>query len=133
MSSRAMASGSKEPERLIGFGIDRRIMNCPLRRGLSARMGTGPRRRDLACERTTVNDTAETVARRQRECYAAMMPEERLRIAAAMYETARAIVVSSLPRELTPQQRRYAIARRFYGDEVSEAMLLAYAERSAAR
>ena len=55
-----------------------------------------------------------------------MTPEERMRIAASMYETARAIVASSLPRELTPEQRRYAIAKRLYGDELPEAALIAY-------
>lgn len=58
-----------------------------------------------------MNDTVEPIARMQREYYAAMSPEERMRIAASMYETARATVASSLPRDTTPAQVRYAIAR----------------------
>jgi hypothetical protein len=56
-----------------------------------------------------------------------MAPEERMRIAASMYETARAIVEASLPDGLTLEQRRYAIVKRFYGDELPEAALIAYA------
>jgi len=75
-----------------------------------------------------VNDTSDTVARLVSERYAAMTPEERMRIAAAMYETARAIVESSLPDGLTREQRRYAVAKRFYGDELPEAALTAYSK-----
>jgi hypothetical protein len=56
-----------------------------------------------------------------------MTPEERMRIAASMYETARAIVESSLPKELTLVQRRYAIVKRLYGDELPEAALTGHA------
>lgn len=79
-----------------------------------------------------MTDTAEPIARMQREYYAAMSPEERMRIAASMYETARAIVASTLPTDATPAQARYAIARRFYGDDLTDAVLVAYAERGAA-
>lgn len=50
------------------------------------------------------------------------------RIAASLYETARAIVESSLPNGLTREQKRYATAKRFYGDELAEAALVAYAK-----
>jgi hypothetical protein len=74
-----------------------------------------------------MNDTSDAVARLVSERYAAMTPEERMRIAASLYETARAIVESSLPEGLTREQRRYAMAKRFYGDELPEAALIAYA------
>jgi len=74
-----------------------------------------------------MNDTAPIVAHLMRQRYASMTPEERMRIAASMYETARAIVESSLPSESTRAQRRYAIVKRFYGDELPEAALIAYA------
>jgi len=73
-----------------------------------------------------MNDTSKTVVRLVEQRYASMTPEERMRIAASMYETARAIVASSLPSELTPEQRRYAIAKRLYGDELPEAALITY-------
>jgi hypothetical protein len=77
-----------------------------------------------------MNDTSNAVARLVAQRYASMAPEERMRIAAAMYETARAIVASSLPSGLTPEQKRYAIAKRLYGDELPEAALIAYSRYS---
>lgn len=78
-----------------------------------------------------MNDTTATVARLVDERYRAMTPEERLRVAAGMYETARAIIESSLPVGLTGAERRLAVARRFYGEEVPEAVLRAWAYRDA--
>jgi hypothetical protein len=46
-----------------------------------------------------------------------------------MYDTARAIVLSSLPPDLSRRERRLAFARRFYDGELPEAALIAYAER----
>jgi hypothetical protein len=74
-----------------------------------------------------MSDTTPEVSRLVDERYAAMTPEERMRIAAAMYETARAIVESSLPPGLTREERRYAVIKRFYGGELPEAALRAYA------
>jgi hypothetical protein len=48
-------------------------------------------------------------------------------VAASLYETARMIVDSSLSQDLTWEERRLAIARRFYGDELPEAALIAHA------
>ncbi len=45
-----------------------------------------------------------------------------------MYDTARAIVLSSLPQELTRRERRLAFAKRLYEGELAEAALIAYAE-----
>ena len=74
-----------------------------------------------------MNDTMPTVERLVRERHAAMTGEERMRIAASLYESARTIIASSLPTGLTVEQRRYAIAKRVYGDELPEAALLAHA------
>lgn len=59
-----------------------------------------------------------------------MTPLQRLSIAAEMFETARAIVESSLPANLAGRERRLAWARRFYGNELPEAALRAYADWS---
>jgi hypothetical protein len=75
-----------------------------------------------------MSDTSDTVARLVSQRYAAMTPEERMRVAASLYETARAIIESSLPNDLTREQKRYATAKRFYGDELAEAALVAYAK-----
>jgi hypothetical protein len=74
-----------------------------------------------------MNDTSTQVAKMVTARYQAMSPSERMQIAASMYETARSIVASSLPLELTREQRRYAIAKRMYGDELPEAALQAHA------
>lgn len=56
-----------------------------------------------------------------------MTPEQRLRVAASLYETARIIVDSSLPQDLTREERRLAVARRIYGSELPEAAPIAHA------
>lgn len=57
----------------------------------------------------------------------AMTPEERLRAASDMFEVARAIVESSLPAGLTRYERRLALIRRIYGDELPSAAQEAFA------
>ncbi len=74
-----------------------------------------------------VTDTSEEFAHRVRERYAAMTPAERIAIVVSMRQSAYAIVASSLPPNLTREQRRYQIAKRFYGDELPEAALRAHA------
>ena len=59
--------------------------------------------------------------------YAAMTPLERIFVAVSMRQTAIAIIESSLPPSLTREQRRYAIAKRLYADELPEADLAAHA------
>lgn len=76
-----------------------------------------------------MNDTSETIACLVAERHRTMTPDERVRAAAGMYATARAIVESSLPAGLSPAERRLAVARRFYGGELPETMLRGYAWR----
>ena len=63
------------------------------------------------------------VARHHRE----MSPLERWQVAASLFETARAIVESSLPPALSRSERRLAWARRVYGAELPEKALAAFA------
>lgn len=51
-----------------------------------------------------------------RERYAAMTPQERVRIGADMFDTARAIAIASFPAGLTERERRRMLCQRFYGD-----------------
>jgi hypothetical protein len=62
------------------------------------------------------------------ERYRRMTSDERVKIAASMYDTARAIVLSSLPPGLSRRERRLAFAKRFYEGELPEAAFIAYAE-----
>ena len=62
-----------------------------------------------------MNDTSPEFERMVAERYARMRPEERVRIAAGMFDTARALVEASLPESLDPDERRFRICERFYG------------------
>lgn len=75
-----------------------------------------------------MNDTSPKMKAMIRDRYRQMTPDERVQIAAGMFETARAIVISSLPKDLSRRDLRLAVARRLYGDELPEAALLAHAE-----
>lgn len=74
-----------------------------------------------------MNDTPDHIEQLVSDRYASMTPAERIAIVVSMRQSAHAIVESSLPHGLTREQRRYAIAKRFYGDELPEAALLAHA------
>jgi hypothetical protein len=63
-----------------------------------------------------MGDTSPEMARRVRERYMAMTPEERLRICSSMFDTARALVEATLSPDLTPIERQKALCRRFYGE-----------------
>jgi hypothetical protein len=75
-----------------------------------------------------VNDTSPEIEKMVAERYRRMTPDQRLRIASSMFETARAIIESSLPKSLTGRERRLAFARRLYEGELPEAALAAFAD-----
>ena len=47
--------------------------------------------------------------------YLAMTPAQRIVIAAQMFETARAMVLASLPAGLSPEETRRRLCERLYG------------------
>jgi hypothetical protein len=49
--------------------------------------------------------------------YAAMTPQERVRIGAEMFDTARAIMLASFPSGLSEKEQRKLIAQRLYGEQ----------------
>jgi hypothetical protein len=83
--------------------------------------------RRRACGDFAMNDTPEKIAAMVAERHRQMTPEMRMRIASQMFDTARAIVESSLPVDLSPQQRRLASIERLYGDQLTRKAKLAYA------
>jgi hypothetical protein len=83
--------------------------------------------RKRTTEGFTVSDTSAAVARLVSARYAAMTSDERMAMVTSMRQSAYAIVASSLPAGLTREARRYAIAKRFYGNELPEAALWAHA------
>jgi len=78
-----------------------------------------------------MNDTSPEMERIVRERYRQTSPDQRMRIASSMFETAREIVESSLPSNLTRKERRLAWARRLYTGELPGKALLAFAEWTA--
>jgi hypothetical protein len=75
-----------------------------------------------------MNDTAAATSEIVANRYRSMTPAERWSAAASLFETARKIVESSLPNGLTMEQRRLAIMRRLYKDELPEVALIAHAK-----
>jgi hypothetical protein len=74
-----------------------------------------------------MNDTSAAVSELVVDRYRAMTPADRWLATSSLFETARTIVESSLPGGLTMQQRRLAIVRRLYQNELPEAALVAHA------
>lgn len=68
-----------------------------------------------------MNDTSREfelmVARR----YRGMQPAERVRMAADMFDTARALALASLPAGLAPDEVRRRLCRRLYGELAEKA------------
>ena len=75
-----------------------------------------------------MNDTSPDIDRMITERYKLMTPDQRMRIASSMFETARAIIDSSLPPTLTRRERRLAFAKRLYAGELPDAALQAFAD-----
>jgi hypothetical protein len=75
-----------------------------------------------------MNDTSDAIAKIVAERYRSMTPAERLSAASSLFETARALIQSSLPSSLTAEQRRLAIAQRLYRNELPEKALVAHAK-----
>jgi hypothetical protein len=63
-----------------------------------------------------MDDTTPEFRRLVRERMRALAPAMRVQMCADMFETARRIVEASLPDGLDPEERRYRICRRFYGE-----------------
>ena len=63
-----------------------------------------------------MDDTTPEFRRLMRGRFAALAPAERVRMCAEMFDTARRIVEASLPAGLDPDELRYRICRRFYGE-----------------
>ena len=63
-----------------------------------------------------MQDTTPEFRKRVEEGYARMSPEDRVRVCTEMFDTARALVESSLPEDLDPLERRFRLCERLYGD-----------------
>jgi hypothetical protein len=74
-----------------------------------------------------MNDTCATISEIVSDRHRSMTPAERCLAASSLFETARKIVESSLATGLTTEQRRLAILRRLYKNELPEVALIAHA------
>ena len=61
-----------------------------------------------------MNDTSPEIARMVRERYAEMKPVRRLLIGVSMFDTARAMILSSFPPDLSPLEQRRRLCERLY-------------------
>jgi hypothetical protein len=74
-----------------------------------------------------MKDTSAAITKIVIDRYRSMSPAERWLAASSLFETARKIVESSLPSGLTVEQRRLAVVRRLYRNELPEVALIAHA------
>lgn len=65
-------------------------------------------------------DTSAAMVARQAAYYAQLSAAQRLTIVADMYETARALVLATLPPGLSDLERRQALFQRFYPELVGK-------------
>ena len=67
-----------------------------------------------------MNDTSPEAKKIQDELFAKLSGEERLLMGLEMFETARKIVLSSFPPNLSENEIRKRLFLRFYGNDFSE-------------
>lgn len=66
-----------------------------------------------------MDDTTLEIKNYVRERYAQMSGAQRMLIGNQMFESARALVLASLPRNLSDEERRRRLCERFYGAAVA--------------
>ena len=69
-----------------------------------------------------MNDTSPEIETLLKVRYRGMTGSERALMALQMFETAQQIVLSSLDPGLSDSERRRELCRRFYGDELAQAV-----------
>ena len=69
-----------------------------------------------------MNDTAPEVEEMVRRMMMARSGEERVRMGAAMFDAARAVVIASLPKNLPPEEFKRRLFERIYGMTIEEAL-----------
>lgn len=67
-----------------------------------------------------MNDTSPRIEEMINQVYLKKTGEEKILIALKMFETARDIVISSLPNDLSDKELKKELFLRFYGDEFDD-------------
>ena len=65
-----------------------------------------------------MNDTDPEIAGIVRRRLLERSGSERIMMGSSMFDTARAMIVASLPEDLTPLEIKEQLCRRLYGDEI---------------
>lgn len=71
-----------------------------------------------------MHDTTREIEEMVRARYREMTPEERLRIGAEMFDTARTIMLASFPAGLSEREQRKLLAKRLYGDQFDHVYMM---------
>ena len=69
-----------------------------------------------------MSDTSPEVEEKFRQILLARSGAERMLMGASMYETARAFVLASFPYDLSPDELKRELFKRFYGSEMDESI-----------
>ncbi len=69
-----------------------------------------------------MNDTVPEIENKLKQIYLGKTGEEKLLIALQMFETARKIVVSSLPENISDEEVRKELFLRFYGNDFDDSL-----------
>lgn len=67
-----------------------------------------------------MNDTSDLIKEKLEANYASISGEEKLLMALSMFETARALVIASLPKDISESELRKELFLRFYGNDFDE-------------
>lgn len=67
-----------------------------------------------------MNDTSDLIKEKVEANYASISGEEKLLMALSMFETARALVIASLPKDISESELRKELFLRFYGNDFDE-------------
>ena len=69
-----------------------------------------------------MNDTLPDIEQKMHQMIMARSGAERLRMGASMLESAKAIIISSLPKNLSEDELRRQLFRRIYGSSLDEVL-----------
>lgn len=67
-----------------------------------------------------MNDTSDLIKEKLESNYASISGEEKLLMALSMFETARELVIASLPKDISESELRKELFLRFYGNDFDE-------------
>ena len=76
-----------------------------------------------------MRDTSDPMRERYRRMLMARSGAERMAMGSAMFDAARALVLASLPHDLSDREIRIALLERLYGRELGENLMKRVTER----